>query len=245
MKSTNANILYDIISKRQTFRIHFLLDHRRSTDVYVTKQNCAKINTTLLINYVFLFLGNLGNIHYQNATVQIEHNVHLFKGFSLQLTGRGGLLENKLHPERPIPLNNLFLVGGPLTLRGFECLGPFDDNFPLGSNMYWSTGIHLWAPLPFNSYFHNYGKYFRTHVFYNLGNNNRDPSETLTDLNSSSFLLIFLPFPDKIRSSCGLGIAVSILQLARIEINYHIPVRYQPGDRLKDGFDFNIGVDFV
>ena len=111
-------------------------------------------------------------------TAQVEHNIPLPGGFSLQLTGRGGLIGDRSKSEKQIPLNNLFLVGGPQTLRGFECLAPFEENYPKGSNMYWSTGAHLWAPLPFNSLFPKFGQLFRMHFFYNLGNNNRNAGES-------------------------------------------------------------------
>lgn len=37
---------------------------------------------------------------------------------------------------------------------------------------YWSTGLHLWAPLPFNRVFKGLANNFRTHLFYNVGNFN-------------------------------------------------------------------------
>lgn len=107
----------------------------------------------------------------------MEHNIPLPAGFSLQLTGRGGIIGDRSKSEKQIPLNNLFIVGGPQMLRGFDCLAPFEENHPRGSHMYWSTGVHLWAPLPFNSLFPKLGKHFRTHLFYNLGNNNRNSGE--------------------------------------------------------------------
>lgn len=52
-------------------------------------------------------------------------------------------------------------------------------------------------------------------------------------------------FAAEIRSSMGMGLAIGIFKLARIEINYHIPHHVQPHDRVKEGFDFRLGVDFV
>lgn len=137
------------------------------------------VSAVTLIDFVF-FAGKLGNIHYQKVTAQMEHNVPLPGGFSLQLTGRGGIVGDRSGSEKPIPLNNLFIVGGPYTLRGFECLAPFEDNHPKGAHMYWSTGVHLWAPLPFNSLFSKLGRHFRTHLFYNLGNNNSNAGKSPT-----------------------------------------------------------------
>lgn len=165
----------------------------------------------------------------------------------MQLTGRGGIIGDRSKSEKRIPLNNLFIVGGPYTLRGFECLGPFEENHPKGSHMYWSTGVHLWGPLPFHSLFPKLGRHFRTHLFYNLGNNNWN-SGKLWNQNGIVYERSYtniLSLSADIRSSWGIGVAIGIFKLARVEINYHIPAQYKANDRTKEGFDFRLGVDFV
>lgn len=102
----------------------------------------------------------------------IEMNVPLFAGMSLQLCGRFGKILENLKVMNPTPIDSLFFLGGPQSLRGFDTAGatPVRDGVPRGTRAYWATGIHLWSPLPFQSYFGNFGDLFRTHLFYNFGN---------------------------------------------------------------------------
>jgi outer membrane protein insertion porin family len=99
-------------------------------------------------------------------------NVPLFAGMSLQLCGRLGRLFENERIMKPLPIDSLFFLGGPLSLRGFEMAGatPVQDGVPKGCRTYWATGLHLWAPLPFSKHFGAFGDLFRTHFFYNFGN---------------------------------------------------------------------------
>jgi outer membrane protein insertion porin family len=102
----------------------------------------------------------------------VEMNVPLFAGMSLQLCGRLGKIHENTRIMKPMPIDGLFFLGGPQSLRGFEGAGatPVQDGVARGTRAYWATGIHLWTPLPFNRYFGGFGDLFRTHFFYNFGN---------------------------------------------------------------------------
>lgn len=102
----------------------------------------------------------------------VEMNVPLFAGMSLQLVGRLGKIHENQRVMKPLPIDSLFFLGGPQSLRGFETARatPVEEGVPRGTRAYWATGVHLWAPLPFNRYFGNFGDLFRTHFFYNFGN---------------------------------------------------------------------------
>lgn len=105
------------------------------------------------------------------SDTHLEMSVPLFAGMSLQLCGRlGKILEDS--KAKPLPIDSLFFLGGPQSLRGFDGAGatPVQDGIPRGTRAYWATGIHLWTPLPFASYFGGFGDLFRTHFFYNFGN---------------------------------------------------------------------------
>lgn len=156
-----------------------------------------------------------------------ELNVPLFAGISLQMCGRIGMLINDKRKEA-VPINQLFFPGGPQSLRGFEIAGacPYRDGVAEGCQSYWASGIHVWSPLPFNKYFGGFGDLFRTHLFYNFGTCN-----TFTT--------------DKLRSTAGAGLAFRIGQKARIEFNYCQPLSFEAGDRLKRGFQFGIGYEFI
>lgn len=92
--------------------------------------------------------------------------------------------------------------------------------------VYWATGLHLWAPLPFSYYFGGFADLFRTHLFLNFGNTNTFST-------------------DNMRSAYGLGLAVRLGSRARIEFNYCFPVLRSSSDQVEKGFQFGIGYDFL
>lgn len=50
---------------------------------------------------------------------------------------------------------------------------------------------------------------------------------------------------ENIRVSFGLGIAMKLGRMARLELNYCFPFSYQEGDGVNPGVQFGIGVQFV
>ena len=48
----------------------------------------------------------------------------------------------------------------------------------------------------------------------------------------------------KIRATCGVGLAVRLGDVGRAELNYCFPLRCQAGDRLQHGLQFGIGVEY-
>lgn len=63
-----------------------------------------------------------GNVGYAMHNTHCEMNVPLMAGISAQLCCRYGIIRRgKNDPE--IPINNLFVLGGPLSLRGFKIGG--------------------------------------------------------------------------------------------------------------------------
>lgn len=78
---------------------------------------------------------------------------------------------------------------------------------------------------------------FRTHLFVNagnVGNYNENEDKPITEQLSENF-----------RISYGLGIAMRLGQMARFEINYCFPHRYDKNDRTQPGVQFGIGVQFL
>lgn len=105
--------------------------------------------------------------------------------------------------------------------------------------------MHIWAPLPFNSYFGGFGDFFRTHLFYNCGNANTfDTSEFYGILWCPSILNQFF-FSDTMRSTVGAGLALRLGNKARIEFNYCSPILKQNSDHVNRGFQFGIGYEFL
>lgn len=52
-------------------------------------------------------------------------------------------------------------------------------------------------------------------------------------------------FGENIRVSFGIGVAIRLGHMARIEVNYCFPHQYDPSDRPQPGVQFGIGVQFL
>lgn len=132
-------------------------------------------------------LSNYGAV---KSDSHVEMNVPLFSGMSLQLCGRIGKIYEDKRLVKSTPIDGLFFLGGPQNLRGFDLAGatPSQEGVPRGTKVYWATGLHLWTPLPFNQYFGDFGKLFRTHFFYNIGNcETLSLGKLLSDLSGSFY----------------------------------------------------------
>ena len=106
---------------------------------------------------------------------------------------------------------------------------------PEGS-IYWLGGLHLYTPLPHRPSKGSFGDLFRIHFFCNagnLGNVTRNLNECFDSLSKS------------IRLMYGVGLVYRLGQIARIELNYCIPILYQADDKLIDGVQLGLGVHFV
>ncbi|XP_076861385.1 sorting and assembly machinery component 50 homolog B isoform X2 [Brachyhypopomus gauderio] len=136
---------------------------------------------------------------------------------------------------RPISITDRFYLGGPTTVRGFGMcrIGPQSE----GGDAYWAGGLHLYTPLPlpFRS---TWGTHFRTHFFLNAGN--------LCNLNYGGGVSAhLLRLAECIRWSYGAGLTLHLGNIARLELNYCIPMGVQRGDRICDGMQFGAGIRFL
>lgn len=122
----------------------------------------------------------------------------------------------------------------------------------LGGEAYWAGGLHLYTPLPFRPGKGGFGDLFRTHFFLNAGN--------LCNLNYGGWRVAFVEekgatrwkrslqrrclcagdgprahlqrLAECIRWSYGAGIVLRLGNIARLELNYCVPMGVQSGDRL-------------
>ena len=132
-----------------------------------------------------------------------------------------------------------FYIGGPLDIRGFEMRGignQSDGNF-MGGTAYWASGLHLWAPLPFRLGKGGFGELFRTHMFLTAGN--------MTNASETSLVKNLDDLSKNVRLSYGAGLAFKLGGVARVELNYCIPVRAERGDKVAPGIQFGLGVNFL
>lgn len=108
----------------------------------------------------------------------------------------------------------------------------------LGGEAYWAGGLHLYTPLPFRPGQGGFGELFRTHFFLNAGN--------LCNLNYGEGPRAHLrKLAECIRWSYGAGIVLRLGNIARLELNYCIPMGVQRGDRICDGVQFGAGIRFL
>lgn len=131
----------------------------------------------------------------------------------------------------------------------------------LGGEAYWAGGLHLYTPLPFRPGRGGFGDLFRAHFFLNAGNLcnlNYGGSSTQTLRSSRVYLSVCSRAPpdvsysscsllsarsgegpqahlrklaECIRWSYGLGVVLRLGNIARLELNYCIPMGVQSGDR--------------
>uniref|UniRef100_A0A673UIY2 SAMM50 sorting and assembly machinery component n=1 Tax=Suricata suricatta TaxID=37032 RepID=A0A673UIY2_SURSU len=119
-----------------------------------------------------------------------------------------------------------FYLGGPTSVRGFSMhsVGPQSEGDYLGGEAYWAGGLHLYTPLPFRPGQGGFGELFRTHFFLNAGN--------LCNLNYGEGPQAHIrKLAECIRWSYGAGIVLRLGNIARLELNYCVPMGVQPGDR--------------
>lgn len=179
----------------------------------------------VFLNGSFDVCGFRRNANYFLNTWSVEVTKSLPKDFIAQLTAKIGLVSGRRKPFF-VPIDKLFYFGGSQTLRGFENggVGPQINGITLGVKHFWATGLHLWGPIPFGSNFPQLKDHLRTHLFLNCGG---------------------CSFVDTIRSAMGVGIALNLSNVCRLELNYTFPLSNCVHDRLRNGFKFSIGNDFI
>ncbi|CAB1345765.1 unnamed protein product [Coregonus sp. 'balchen'] len=141
---------------------------------------------------------------------------------------------------RPSSIADRFYLGGPTSVRGFGMysIGPQSEGDYLGGEAYWAGGLHLYTPLPFRPGRGGFGDLFRTHFFLNAGN--------LCNLNYGEGPRAHLQkLAECIRWSYGAGLVLRLGNIARLELNYCIPMGVQSGDRICDGVQFGAGIRFL
>ncbi|CAM0135127.1 unnamed protein product [Umbelopsis sp. WA50703] len=153
-------------------------------------------------------------------------------GYVLSLSARGGLLATLNDKEASI--TDRFMLGGPLSIRGFRTcgIGPRDKKDSLGGDAYWATGISLITPLPKLA-----DKPLRGHVFVNAGT--LIPWKTGTNAADTAQALIRSP-----SVATGFGI-IYHHSVARLELNFCIPLTVARGDQFKRGFQLGLGLNFM
>lgn len=214
---------------------HILTVDRRDNPVFPVEGSLFRLTQE--------YAGLGGDVGFFKNEVWLEANTPIFgPDFVLQGTLNCGLMK-ALSDGKRITLADNFYLGGPLNVRGFEMrgLGNESDGNYLGSDMFWSSGLHLFAPLPFRPGRGGFGDLFRTHLFVTAGN--------LCQFNGNNHIGDGHRFMENalrnFRLSYGLGVAFRLGGIGRLELNYCIPVRCERGDKPAPGLQFGVGVNFL
>lgn len=179
-----------------------------------------------------------GDASFLKEDVELQLNKPFIWGSVLSASLWGGML----FPlgRQPTSIADRFYLGGPTSVRGFGMysIGPQSEGDYLGGEAYWASGLHLYTPLPFRSNKGGLADLFRTHFFLNAGN--------LCNLNYGEGPRAHLQkLAECIRWSYGAGIILRLGNIARLELNYCIPMGVQSGDRICDGVQFGAGIRFL
>ncbi|XP_030631038.1 sorting and assembly machinery component 50 homolog B [Chanos chanos] len=179
-----------------------------------------------------------GDASFLKEDFELQLNKPFILGSVLSASLWGGML----FPigGQPTSIADRFYLGGPTSVRGFGMysIGPQSEGDYLGGEAYWAGGIHLYTPLPFRSSRGGLADLFRTHFFLNAGN--------LCNLNYGEGPRAHLQkLAECIRWSYGAGIVLKLGNIARLELNYCIPMGVQSGDRICDGVQFGAGIRFL
>jgi len=221
---------------------HILSVDRRDNPVFPTEGSLFKL--------VQEYAGIGGDIGYFKNELDSQINVPLagWNNVIMQGTFQCGHIKRMASGDsnKTMTIADRFFLGGPLNIRGFEMrgLGPNSEHCALGGLMYWAAGLHMYTPLPFANMTKAAGflDLFRTHCFVNAGNlmSESDLFHSSRDLQTNIDAAV-----QNFRLTYGIGIGMKLGGIARIELNYCVPMRTQRGDRPAPGFQFGVGVDFL
>ena len=103
--------------------------------------------------------------------------------------------------------------------------------------------MHLYTPLPFrqSSNGSGFSDLFRTHTFVTAGNLMSDYAYNTNKSMGQNVDKAIKNF----RLSYGVGLALRLGGIARIELNYCVPIRAQSGDKVVPGLQLGVGVNFL
>lgn len=233
-----AGIWREIQTTGSSFQIREQSGHSLKSSIFHT-MTLDRRDGPLLPNLGYLvrlnqeYAGLGGDTNFFKHELQISQSIPLVSNISVEGSIKAGLMNSSSS------IADRFFLGGPMSLRGFKMngVGPHSEGNALGSTTYWIAGLHLYAPLPFKKT-HSLENWLKAHFFLNAGNIGN------FSFNGDS-VKYFNNLLNRVRLSAGFGIVVSFLSLARLELNYCVPLSLQPGDRPDRRFQFGIGFEYV
>ena len=172
-----------------------------------------------------------GDVKHVKTEANFQYNLPLWKSIVAQATLSGGYIVPLAVQPVSSSIGDRYFLGG-LNLRGImqNHVGPHVGPFAVGGNVYWTTGLHVYAPLPFGDPYQPLLRHIRLHTFFNAGNVAAD--RDVRDL--------FRNFP----VSVGCGIVLALGKLARLEINFANVLRSTDTEVRAGKFSFGFGVTY-
>ncbi|XP_049883858.1 sorting and assembly machinery component 50 homolog A [Pectinophora gossypiella] len=203
---------------------HIVTVEHRDSSIFPTRGTWLQFSSEVC--------GLGGGVANLRTELQAQGNVEPLPGLVLQVSAAMGVLHDMFGTDIP----DHYFLGGPTTLRGFQQrgVGPHSDGQATGGKMYWAGGLHVYTPLPFHPGRGGLGELFRTHAFL-LAGCLAPPEEAASPLEALS----------AVRLSCGAGVALRLGRVARLELNYAVPLRARAGDVPAPGLQFGVGAHFL
>ncbi|OWR51657.1 Sorting and assembly machinery component 50 protein [Danaus plexippus plexippus] len=221
----SINLIVMVSPQVKSVLRHIVSVDHRDESVFPTRGTWAQFTSELA--------GLGGGVANIRTELQAQGNKEIYPGVVFQLSGALGVLHDVYGTDIP----EHFYLGGPSTIRGFgqRGVGPHVENHSLGGTVYWASGVHLYTPLPFQPGKGGLGELFRSHFFINGG--------CLAHPEESG--LAILDALTEARLACGAGVALRLGGVARVELNYCVPLKARQGDVTAQGIQFGIAAHFL
>ncbi|GAB6019430.1 hypothetical protein CHUAL_001011 [Chamberlinius hualienensis] len=250
-KNVRHNLRYEgvwrdlsILPSTRSFAIREEMGHSFKSALKYTASFDVRDDSVLptrgsLLRFNQEFAGLGGDVGFQKSEIECQTNAKLPLDCVLQGSlNLGGM--KAYSNDKSYNIADRFFLGGPLTLRGFETrgAGPHSESSATGCEMFWSAAAHLYTPLPFRPLRGGLGENFRLHFFANTGNIGRF---SIAGNDLQQFVNSLL---ERRRLTVGGGLVVRLGSIARLEINYCVPMSLEAGDRANHGLQFGFGVHY-
>lgn len=217
-------------SLKSALKYSFIIDKR--TNMVLPKDG-GYLNTS------FELSGIGGDVKYFKINQDYQYSKQFFKYLIGQITFSSGCMV-PWGEDKSIRISDRFFLGGPLSLRGFTTrgAGPQRDECAIGNDAFWLLGLHLYTPLPFFHKEEKLSSWLKTHTFLNMGNIFSVKNLKSLQENRLEYLKA------EARLSVGTGLVIKFGNIARLELNYVLPLWKQQNDRFVNGLQFGIGLAF-
>ncbi|KAG2219232.1 hypothetical protein INT45_004592 [Circinella minor] len=188
----------------------------------------------LAVTQEFAGIGQRGDANYFKNELAAQVHQTLFGDVTLSTGIKFGLLVPTNDDNQHVNVSDRFYVGGPISVRGFKMggIGQRDGNDAVGGNIYFAAGASLTAPIPGAAHLP-----VRAHAFFNAGNIANRAKDT--PLKGTLEELI-----NESRTAAGVGL-IFHHELARVEANFCIPLRFKGSDLPQHGIQLGLGINFL